>query len=269
MRFTPVDQEQLTELESGGFDSEEQVEAQRAAASLAQRGEDLEVYNDFALAGFVGPAYEMFRADLAGYGFPVMRSWARRGLIFQYCAERGRPVRLTDEERIYVMGATENAREDRQELALETVARALKFFHHHVMLKGRWSFEGGATIKTYFIGACVYAFPNVFNHWNTERRRWKPVIKSLDLALAAQRWRPLDSRFDDDPADIVADRQTVLNELRGLPPGVKTAVAAVVISDQTFADVADQLGLTERAVEGRLYRYRTEAARRKTQRRIL
>ncbi|MGA8520261.1 MAG: sigma factor-like helix-turn-helix DNA-binding protein, partial [Pseudonocardiaceae bacterium] len=64
-------------------------------------------------------------------------------------------------------------------------------------------------------------------------------------------------------------RQTVLNELRGLPPGVKTAVAAVVISDQTFADVADQLGLTERAVEGRLYRYRTEAARRKTQRRIL
>jgi DNA-directed RNA polymerase specialized sigma24 family protein len=151
---------------------------------------------------------------------------------------------------------------------LETVARALKFFHHHVMLKGRWSFEGGATIKTYFVGACIYAFPNVFNRWNTERRRWKPLSESLELALTAQRWRPLDSRFDDDPADIVTDRQIVLNELGGLPAGVRVAVAAVVISDCTFADVASQLGATERAVEGRLYRYRTEATRRQTERRV-
>jgi DNA-directed RNA polymerase specialized sigma24 family protein len=268
LRFAPIAQDQLTELESGGFDAEEQAEAQRAAESLAQRGKDLEIYNDFALVGFTGPVYEIFRADLAAYGFPVVRAWVRRGLMFQYCAERGRPVTLTDEERIYVMSATENARDDRQELAVETVARALEFFHRHVMLKGRWSFEGGATIKTYFVGACVYAFPNVFNRWNGERRRWRPVTDGLDPTLAEQRWRPLDPRLADDPADIVADRQTVLNELRELPPHVRDAVTPVVLGDRTFADVAEQLGITERAVEGRLYRYRTEVARRQAQRRV-
>jgi len=40
----------------------------------------------------------------------------------------------------------------------------------------------------------------------------------------------------------------------------------VVFSDATFVDVAEQLGTTERAVEGRLYRYRTEVARRQAQR---
>lgn len=268
-RFKPITQEQLDDLEGGGFDSEELAEARRAAASLAQRGKDLEIYNDLALAGFTGTAYEMFRADLAAYGFPVVRSWVRRGLMFKYCAERGRPVSATDDERLYLMGATDEARDDRQELAMETAARALKFFHAHVLLKGRWSYEGGATLKTYYVGACVYAFPNVYNREAAQRRRWKPVGGyGLDLALEELRWRPLDPRVDDDPADIVADREIVLGELAGLPPGIRDALTPVVFGDAAFADVAEQLGITERAVEGRLYRYRAERARRRSQRGI-
>lgn len=263
--FRPILEEQLADLEAG-FDSEEQAEARRAAASLAQRGKDLEIYNGLVLAGFTGTEYEMFRADLAAYGFPVVRSWVRRGLLFRYCAERGRPIHPTDEDRLYVMGATEEARDDRQELAIETVARALKFFHHHVLLKGRWSYEGGATLKTYFVGACVYAFPNVYNRWNGERRRWKPAAGGLDPTLDELRWRPLDPRLDDDPADIVTNRQTAVTELNGMPSRIRDAVTSVVFNDATFADVAEQLGTTERAVEGRLYRYRIEVARRQAQR---
>lgn len=266
--FKPATQDQLDELEAGGFNSEELAEARRAAASLAQRGKDLEIYNDLALAGFTGPAYEMFRADLAAYGFPVVRSWVRRGLMFKYCAERGRPVNVTDDERLYLMGATDEARDDRQELAMETVARALKFFHTHVLLRRRWSFEGGATLKTYFIGACVYAFPNVYNRDAAQRRRWKPVSYEFDSTLDELRWRPLDPRVDDDPADIVAGREVVLGELAGLRPGIRETLTPVVFDDATFADVAKQLGITERAVEGRLYRYRTERVRRQSQRGI-
>lgn len=91
----------------------------------------------------------------------------------------------------------------------------------------------------------------------------RPGSHTGRAALAA-----LDACFGDDPADIVADRQTVLNELNVLPPRVRDAVAPVVLGDRTFADVAKQLGITERAVEGLLYRYRTEVARRQTQRRI-
>ena len=59
-----------------------------------------------------------------------------------------------------------------------------------------------------------------------------------------------------DPADLVAGRDAVVSELSAMPPDTGAA-AALVIDGATFAEAADQLGTTERGIEGRLYRYRT------------
>jgi len=58
-----------------------------------------------------------------------------------------------------------------------------------------------------------------------------------------------------DPADVTAARSAVLGELRSMPPGTRDA-AALVIDGRSFAETAAALGTTDRAVEGRLYRYR-------------
>jgi DNA-directed RNA polymerase specialized sigma24 family protein len=47
-----------------------------------------------------------------------------------------------------------------------------------------------------------------------------------------------------------------------MPDKTRQAMA-LVLAGFTFAEVAEQLGTTERAVEGRLYRYRTERSRRR------
>jgi hypothetical protein len=49
--------------------------------------------------GFTGPDYEIFTGGLAAYAYPAILAWLRRGVIFKYCADKGRPVRVTDADR--------------------------------------------------------------------------------------------------------------------------------------------------------------------------
>jgi hypothetical protein len=41
-----------------------------------------------------------------------------------------------------------------------------------VLKPGKWDYHRGATLKTFFVGACLLQFPNVFEVWATEQRRW-------------------------------------------------------------------------------------------------
>ncbi len=43
-----------------------------------------------------------------------------------------------------------------------TVAKALPRFKEHALAGGGLRFEGGASLPTYFTGACLYIFPNEF-----------------------------------------------------------------------------------------------------------
>ena len=251
----PVGEELLADAdaaaasESGWLGGQERDAARRAAESLARRMQDQEHVNDLAVAGFAGPPYEIFAGELAAYGYPVILAWLRRGTIWKHCADRGRVLYPTDREREILEGQFE----ERLDLALETVAEGLKFFRERVLCAGRWSFDGGATLTTYFIGACLLAFPNVFRRWRTAERKW-----NLALAvgmLASPEGRTLSDLPGSDPADVAAGRGAVISELRSMPDGVMGA-AALVVDGMSFADAADRLGTTERAIEGRLYRYR-------------
>jgi hypothetical protein len=210
---------------------------------------DQDKLTSLVLTGFTGPDYEIFAGELAAYGYPIILAWLRRGVIWKYCADRGRPLSPTDADRETLA----NVFDERLELALETVAAALKFFKNRVLRTGTWAFDGGATLTTYFIGACLLTFPNVFRRWQAAERRWHRALAAETLNCSEG--RSLADLPGADPANIVADRAAVMNELDSMPPGIQAA-AALVVDGMSFSEAGDVLDTTDRAIEGRLYRYR-------------
>jgi len=253
--IVPVEESLLADAEAIVFDRAgeltrpEQDAARRAAESLARRQQDLEQLNTLALTGFTGPEYEIFAGELAAYGYPVILAWLRRGTIWKHCADRHRWLNPTDIDREILEGQFE----ERLDLALETVAVGLRFFRDRVLRAGQWSFDGGATLTTYFVGACLLAFPNVFRRWQATERRWHQAMR-VEMLNSSQ-GRTLADQPGSDPADVIAGRAAVISELNSMPAGVRDA-AALVVDGMSFEEAGEILGTTERGIEGRLYRYR-------------
>jgi DNA-directed RNA polymerase specialized sigma24 family protein len=123
-----------------------------------------ELYQD----GFQGPNWDRFADELVKYGHAVVGSWLQTHKMWKECKKKGRypgPPPLSWNE------------EDRDELANETIAWALIVFHDEGMQRERWKPEHGASLQTYFIGACVLVFPNVYRKWLRER---PPKLEIVD-----------------------------------------------------------------------------------------
>jgi hypothetical protein len=141
--------------------------AERARVENAkQRLADRALIAELAAAGFAGPVFEVAETEFAAYGIAVLMAWMRTGQIFGKCLAMGRPV--SDH-------ALQWSRDDRLEIAIETTARALRFFIDKVLKPEKWDHRRGASLRTFFVGACLMQFPNVFDVWITEQRRWAQV----------------------------------------------------------------------------------------------
>jgi DNA-directed RNA polymerase specialized sigma24 family protein len=262
--IAPVDPAVLGEAEADALSDpelrdEERERARRAAESLARRLRDVEILNDLALTNFAGPGYEMFAAELCAYGYPVIMSWLRRGVIFKLCTEKGRPIMASDEERAELA----DSYEERLELAMETTARALNYFRQEVLLKGGWKLHGGATLTTYFVGACLLAFPNIYRQWQRQRQRWnagqvRAQMNDPDASFF------LNDRVGSDPAEEVIRQDVIVRALRSMPRQTMEA-AALVLAGRSYEAAGEQLGISPRAVEGLLYRCRRELESRPVQ----
>ncbi|WP_083819484.1 RNA polymerase sigma factor [Pseudofrankia inefficax] len=248
----PVQLSQLADLES---EDSPNGKAARAAAellarrldSLPRRAIDAQLRNDLALAGFEGPDYDLFQHELSRYALQVMLAWIGKGTIFFYCAQKGiyglRSERDED---------TRLTPDDVEELAFETVARALPAFRRAALVNGGWTLEGGATLKTYFVGTCLYEFANTYRLWNREQRRWhsngdaEAIHYNQTWAAAA------------DPEDIVIALDTVRRLLSKIPNERTQLVLALATDGYTHSEIAEILadGSTPRAVEGLLSRHR-------------
>ena len=137
---------------------------------------------------------------------------------------------------------------------METTAKALVFFRDQVLLGKRWNVNAGATVTTYFVGACLLAFPNVFRRWQGEQRRLADAY-ALEK-INCPEGRGLGDHVGADPEDEVVTRLTLIQEVRRLPPRLRQVSAAVLADDRTFAAAAESVGMTPRAVEGQFYRHR-------------
>jgi len=115
--------------------------------------------------------------------------------------------------------------------------------------EGRWTVHGGASLKTYFIGACQRAFANAYRRWLRE--------KETALTVGRDRVDLLSSRADP-MADVEATVLTSLAVREGLArldPRTRD-VMLLKAEGLSHDEIAETTGMTPKAVEGIVYRHR-------------
>lgn len=219
---------------------------------LERRLADQTLVAEMAEQAFQGPKYDRFADELAAYGMGVMRGWLHSGYAFAISTSRGYPLR-TEERDLHLFATDATARTD---LAVATVAKALPSFRERALLGGGWQPARGASVTTYFMGACAYSFPNEFRRQQAQRRRWERDSEIGYLASCRT-----DSQAIDTSALAVGDLR-VREELHRLPPRTAAVLALTLdgYSQQEIAELTD--GSSTRAVEGVLHRWRKDARER-------
>jgi len=259
-----IDQQVLDELDPRSFDEAERASTRDAADRLSRLEADRDHVDELRETNFAGWKYEIFTADLAAYGIPVIRSWLRTRQIYKLSRARGRGVSCDDDVREHLATHAD----DRLELTIEIVAHGLAFFRSYALVNGAWTPEAGASLKTFFIGSCLAVFPNTFRAWLKEHNAGAfPRGYAAHPATDASELDRLILPSHGDPADAVADQLWFVAELESMPERVRHAIAAVVLRDEDYTTIAARLGMTTNAVKQMLYRYRAEARRRQKERR--
>lgn len=229
----------------------DRLETQRLQQGIDRRTRDWQIVELLAQDGFQGPRYERFVNELVRYGISVLRGWMHSGFIFQLVADRGfglRPHELDLED----LASNSDLRE---ELATMTVARALPRFRQHALVEGGWTLDGGASITTYFMGACAYDFPNEFRRYQAgEERQRRAVQRQREI------YEPPVSKLS--LADQVLGNLEVLEHLSGIQGAQTRAIVALTLDGYSQEEIRQILDATSiRAVEGSLYRWRTKQKR--------
>jgi hypothetical protein len=192
---------------------------------------------------FRGRLWNDLANQLAGYGYRVMRAWITSGQIALQCHRRGLHVQLRRGEHLDSDAASE--------LAGEAVALALNQFKQ-VLREQRWSPNGRGTLRTAFLSHCVWQFPNAHRRWIRESRS---APTSVELTpLRDQHLSMVDLSANPEASAIANDE---LRRSLCLAPNERTRRLLVLKAmGYSHAETADLLGLTGKAVEASLYRYR-------------
>lgn len=232
-------------------DTREDRDLDAAVRALRRRerlAEDADLVNWLRSTGFAGHDYDRFATELARYGYAVTVAWIRQGAIFGKCRERGAGLEEPPPGALTRPDVAE-------ELASETVAKALYCFRQTVLIPGRWDPARGASIKTFFIGQCLIRFPNIYRTWLR-----KEVSRDLlvdDLAIID---RPASGGPPTDPVELAVIRQEIDTRLADAPPRTRTMLV-LLAAGWTQQDIGALLGLTEKAVQHAVAYYRQRLTR--------
>ena len=218
----------------------------------AQRQADAELVAILRAQDFTGPAFNRFLNSLARYGLDVIGSWVRSEDIFVRCAARG--VKGLPSSTLRLWSA-----QDLEEIVQDTVAQALVAFETDALRGHRWQPDAGASLATYFIGTCIYAFADIYRR---RIARWQ-----RDLAVKQALIRdPLPDVPD--VADIVSDSDIAQRFMSAPQDQTLKRVIYLSYEGHTHDEIAAELddGTTPRAIEGMLYRYRKQFLRKEENR---
>jgi DNA-directed RNA polymerase specialized sigma24 family protein len=215
----------------------DELETTEAARSLEERlTGDVDLLTVLALQNYEGADYDVFAGELAKYGMAVISSWMRRGTVFARCRERGFGGLPPAPYGAFRDPDTVDG------IAGETVAKALKHFREDVLLKHKWTSAGGATVKTYFIGQCLIRFANVYRAW------WRQET-SAPLPAGMEVVATLADRGVPGPEEAAVDWQMSMQGLRHATTDRVRRLLVLVAADLPRPEIAERLGMTEKAVE--------------------
>ena len=225
-----------------------------------------------------GPSREVLSADLWVYGRDVLMSWIYDGSIFDRCRLRGIGISYSD----WAWRELRDSFDEREALALDTLILAIRgseveagaeldsagaegspvtrwegFFERSLP---RWDPQQAA-LRTYFVGFLIYPFATRFREWHEAKARWRDelyprtqsVYELVDRAMASR------AESDGDPVRLVVRRDRLHGILKDADV-VNRHIAELVMRGYAYWEIAERLDLTERAVEGRLYRLRRKNA---------
>lgn len=217
-----------------------------AQAALVQR---------IVRAGCAGPEYEALAIDLVDYGRRVLIAWVRDGSIYARCAQAKRPAQVSQQEREVLR----HDGEEREQLADEVVVRALARFTRDALQGGGWKPDGGRALRSYFVTTCVQDFSAGFRQW--KRGHKQPPTDAYGLDPTVDAMADTGAKYNWDLADDVASRLDLAEQLaKGMSEPMRR-IAEGLIADKTRAQIAAELGMSVRAVEGHVYRYRQSLRR--------
>jgi len=207
-----------------------------SAENVDRLAADYDLITGLALAGFVGRDWEYFSTELARYGIAVIGGWMARKMIFEKCRSRGHGG-LPELERQFTT-------DEIAELTGETVAVALVHFRNDVLMTRKWDYRKGATLRTYFIGQCIIRFANIYRRWWSNESRSRRTSVHDDLSLL-EYFGPQADGVDRRAIDraIIAETFAVIKN-----PRVRAAMI-MTAEGRTQAEIAGELGVTEKTVE--------------------
>ncbi|WP_330455065.1 MULTISPECIES: hypothetical protein [unclassified Streptomyces] len=225
---------------------------QAVAADAERADEDSALYKKLAETEFSGISWELFAHDLAAYAHPIMLAWFYTGEVFANCAKRGRPVRRRTDGNVEVLRSDHDEREG---LVCEAIARGLRVFREHALVGGGWCPNGGASLKTYFVGAVLGEFGGVFDRWASERARHPECSPEGEEALHAV-------PAPEAGPEAQAIGHDVVQRLLGQVKNDETRTALFLsMRDYTMQEIGEHLQMSAAAVSMRLSRLRKNPPR--------
>jgi RNA polymerase sigma factor (sigma-70 family) len=217
-----------------------------AALHLARLEGDVALMMALTAEGFRGPTWERFATALVEYGHAVMMAWIRTRQITRRCREVGIGIPELHPE---VEAAMQREAED---LASDTVGRAILHFQNRVLARGAWDPRKGASLKTYFVGNCKLQFANALRDWS------RPITNSIKAKtrIAAEIDLRMHHHTDPEQQMIELDlEESVLLRLAGTDE-TNRCILQLRKEGYDVGEVAELLGTSYKAVESRLSRMR-------------
>lgn len=217
------------------------------ARRLREMQADMEVLDRLMWSGYSGSEWQLLSDRLIAYGFTVMFSWIRKGIVFGRCAQYGVHLRRN---------ALCANRREAQSLAGETVSLAVVKFRQTVLVPRIWRPERGASLETYFVRQCLIRFPNIYRRWLRENGTGgADALDNVEdrRARTDPRWELIESpaRYWSPGSDIAC---RALLDLATDP--LTRSILEYVAEGYTYEEIALLLNTTESAIKSRLYRLR-------------
>jgi hypothetical protein len=196
------------------------------------------------------PEYEILADRLFIYAVPVFKDLLRTGQIKRALLDLHLPVGLTsdDYERLHTSITARDA------LAITVVIAGEQYFRRTVIPNKKWTPDGGASLETFFVNGCLLHFAASVRSWRKEHPEWvmtgsgSASEETSDTVADPRASALMDAVENRDMIDRLAARAT---------PVVKT-IMQLMLEGHSFTQIGEHLGISERAVEGRLHRFRAQ-----------
>ena len=201
---------------------------------------DSEQVDKLRRSGFQGAAWQEFAEELFLFGQRVLRRWFGDGTIVGRCRDR----KLLSSSTTWRLWSTS----DQHDLLMDTLMNSVAAFRE-VLRSGYWDPSGGASLRTFFVGQVLIQFARAY-------RRFLSDQEQIVLVDPERLFRRGDVSGWTEPERVAVVNAEIRAKLTGLSSPRSRQVVVLNAFGYSDREIGSILGMSVRAVEGRLRRAR-------------